>query len=165
MSSFVTTRQRSCGKAMFSVMSVCSQEIPCGHYPSCLGPHHRGPPFSGCSSPSPPVYRDLMPPPSSAPPQACCLLKLVHLRAPLCDDIWRLATEACTVGELPVCILLECFLVSLKITTSLITYWHFYPKIMYWIKKHISLSVTYTVHLTAMFMLSREKVFSQKLKW
>ena len=34
---------RSYEKVMFSVMSLCSQGIPCKDYPWCIGPHHTGP--------------------------------------------------------------------------------------------------------------------------
>ena len=44
---FITARQRSCGKIMFSVVSVCQSFCPggwvlCDHYPWCIGPHHTG---------------------------------------------------------------------------------------------------------------------------
>ena len=42
-----TTRKQSCGKVMFSVVSVCHcihGRSPCDHYPCCIGPHHTGTP-------------------------------------------------------------------------------------------------------------------------
>ena len=49
-----TARQVSCGKVMFSVMSICQsgilptgRAIPCDHYPWCIGPHCIGSPPTG----------------------------------------------------------------------------------------------------------------------
>ena len=37
-----TARQRSCGKLMFSLMSVCPHGVPCDYYPWCIGSHCTG---------------------------------------------------------------------------------------------------------------------------
>ena len=53
---FITTHQRSCGKVMFSVVSVCLSTgwVPCVHYPWCIGPHHTGtPPHTHRQGPAP----------------------------------------------------------------------------------------------------------------
>ena len=47
ISLFITTRPQSCGKVMFSVMSVhhsVHRGILCDNYPWCIGPHHTGSP-------------------------------------------------------------------------------------------------------------------------
>ena len=84
----ITARQRSCGKVMFSVMSVCSHH----------GPH-----------PYPSVYRALV-----LTVQTCSTRTSLNRAHPL--DMFRpLHYEARTVGKRPVGIPLECFLVhSLK---------------------------------------------------
>ena len=41
----ITAHQQSCGKVMFSVISVCPSfcqwGVPCDHYPWCIRAHHR----------------------------------------------------------------------------------------------------------------------------
>ena len=46
-SGIFTSRGRSCGKVIFSRMSVCGRGrgVPCNHY-SCIGPQHTGTPRS-----------------------------------------------------------------------------------------------------------------------
>ena len=90
-----TTRQRSCGKIMFSLVSVClsvHEGSPCDHYPWCIGPF--------CTAP-PPTTRwtsDLGPLLDPSAPQVTWhlvvitgdLLKLVHLWTPRSDMWWWL---------------------------------------------------------------------------
>ena len=92
----VTTHQQSCGKVMYSVMSVCQSfcppglgEVPCGHYPWHIGPHYKGTPWTcdltvkGLPGPWP------QPPPLGA--KTGDQFKLVHLRIPPTSaDIWWL---------------------------------------------------------------------------
>ena len=77
----ITTRQRSCGKLMLSILSVCLSD----HYPWCIGLHHTG------TSPSAlvPLLYSYLP----LPAKIRDMFKFVHLRTstpplPVMIDIW-----------------------------------------------------------------------------
>ena len=116
---FITARQRSCGKVMFSVVCGCQSVFPqgvqCHNYPSCIGPHctetpqppppghrsslYRDPSLRHGTS----LYRDS--PPSSGPSL------FTWLSSTWC---WHLVgTRARTVGKRAVHILLECFVLDM----------------------------------------------------
>ena len=123
---------RSCGKVMFSVVSVfqavCPQRVLCDHYPWCIGPHCRGIPLVQAQLPLQtwdlrPPRPGLVPfrmwdmgPPSPTPPaseiwwlspETCSNLFTWGLPTP--HQYWHLVTtEAGMVGKRAVCILLEC---------------------------------------------------------
>ena len=83
----ITARQRSCGKVMFSLVSLCLfTGDPSDHYLQCIGPH--------CTAPPPPTS-DMGPPSSSPPGHHWRLIPVPNLRVliwgsnpPISTDIW-----------------------------------------------------------------------------
>ena len=135
---FVTTRQRSCGKVMFSIVSVrhCvhskGEGAPCDHYPWCIGPH--------CITPSahyltPPRTWDLtvfLPSPTSDiwwPSLKTCSNLFTSGPPPPPVLTWHLVTiEARKASKRPIRILLECFLVYMYIFS-----WEMYHHVFDWL--------------------------------
>ena len=95
---FVTARQRSWGKVMFSFVSVCSQGGP--HVTItiwCIGPHYAGTPGS-----TPPPGHQTWDPPSATDIwwpslETCSKLFIWNLRTP--NWYWHLVAKARTVGK------------------------------------------------------------------
>ena len=94
---------------MYSAMSVCSQGTP--HVTitnNALDLTILEPPSPGPG----PLSAEILPCQWHLVAKTRDLCKLIHLMAPTGADIWWLSTEACTVGERAVRILLKCFPVS-----------------------------------------------------
>ena len=100
----ITTHQRSCGKVMFSVMSLC---------PEPGVPIDRAPP-PGPVRTSAPLYRVPAPTASNIwwPRLETCSNLFTWGRPP--NQFWHLVAEECTVSKRAVRILLECFLVNFE---------------------------------------------------
>ena len=79
--SVITARQRSCGKVMFSYVSVSlsTRRSPCDHWAWCLGPHCTGTLSSSDTRPG-------LPPPAPRHQTLAC---------PLATDIWY-TLETCS---------------------------------------------------------------------
>ena len=97
----ITVLQRSCGKVMFSIISVClsTGDSPCDHYLWCIEPHHTGTPLIPAPRPCPSGYI-----------QTCSTWTSLY-RDPAPDMFKPVYFETRMFGMRAVGILVECFLV------------------------------------------------------